>query len=198
MNYLFSLENITKKSIVLTMNIDKSGMTLKQFIENNQSLLSALAVFAAITTLSGNLNIQWLNILFSFIIIAGMIIIWLEVNTQFPEKVSSKLFLFHYILLWGLGALVFYWLLEFRTIWHIFLFIPLTIIFLYEILLTLNPLTKFKIVQRIFGIGKQKNWFQKIFKFIIMLVIVCISFFLAISSSTPLNLLLDAAKNTFK
>lgn len=180
------------------MGTDKNGMSVKEFIDKNQALLSALAIFATLATLLGSLPIKWMAAVFSFIAIAGMVIVWHEINAQLPEKMSLKLFLFRYVLLWGLGGLVFYWLLEFREIWHIFLFIPLAVVFTYEILLTLSPFTKHPTVKWVFGIGKQKNWFQKILKVITILIVGYFSLFLAGLFSTPLNLIFDLIKNTFK
>jgi len=177
--------------------MDKDGMPLKEFIEKNHILLSAVAVFATITALLSNLPIKWVSTVLSFISIAGTVVIWHEVQTQLPKKMSPKLFLFRYVLLWGLGGLVFYWLLEFREIWHVFLFIPLTIVFMSEIVLTLRPLTELNIVKKIFGLGKEKNWFQKILKVGVALSIAFISLFLATLFSPSINLILDWIKNTF-
>lgn len=180
------------------MDIDRNGMTLKEFIEKNHVLLSAMAIFATIAALLGNLPIRWMSILLSFIAITGVVLIWHEVNSQLPEKMRPKLFLFRYVLLWGLGSLVFYWLLEFREIWHVFLFIPLFVLFMYEIVLTLNPLKEWSIVKWVFGIDKEKNWFQKILGIVTILAIGYTSLYLAALFSIPINLMLDAIKNTFQ
>lgn len=176
----------------------RDGMSLKEFIEKNHSLLSAMAIFATITALLDNLPVRWIGIVLSFISIAGLVVIWHELKAQLPKTMSPKLFIFRYVLLWGFGALVFYWLLVFREIWHFFLFAPLTILFMYEIVLTLKPLTEWKIVKWMFGIGKEKNWFQKLLKGVVTLILGLTSLYFATLFSIPLNLILDAIKNSFK
>ncbi len=175
----------------------RDGMSLKDFIEKNHALLSAMAIFATVTALLGNLPIKWVSIVISFISIAGMAIIWYEINTQLPKKMSPRLFFFRYVLLWGLGGLVLYWLLEFREIWHVFLFVPLTIVFMYEIISTLYPLKEWSIVQKVFGIGTEKSWFQKTLKVCVALAIGLLSLYMASLFSIPINLILDWIKNTF-
>jgi len=177
--------------------MDKNGMQLKEFIEKNHALLSAVAIFATITALLSSLPIKWMGIVLSFITMAGMVVIWHEIKAQLPEKMSPKLFMFRYILLWGFGALVFYWILEFREIWHVFLFVPLTILFVYEIVQTLKPLTQLAIIKKVFGIGSQKNFFQKFLKLAVLITIVYGSLYSATIFSIPLNLILDTIKNSF-
>ncbi|EKD86919.1 MAG: hypothetical protein ACD_37C00101G0005 [uncultured bacterium] len=180
------------------MSIDKDGMSLKEFINENHSLLSAMAIFATIAALLGNLPIRWMGIVLSFISIAGIVIIWHEIKSQLPEKMSPKLFIFRYILLWGLGALIFYWLLEFRDIWHVFLFVPLTILFMYVIISTIQPIREWKIIRYVFGIGKEKNRFQKALKILVIAVVAYSSLYLAALFSVPINVILDGIKNAFR
>lgn len=175
----------------------RDGMSLKEFIEKNHTLLSALAIFATITALLGNLPIHWIGIILSFISITGLIVIWYELKTQLPEKMAPALFIFRYVLLWGFGMLIFYWLLEFREIWHLFLVIPLTILFGYEIVSTLKPLKETKIAKYVFGINKKKNSFQKLLRAITILSITFFSLYLATIFSMPLNLILDWIKSNF-
>lgn len=176
----------------------RDGVSLKEFIEKNHTLLSALAIFATVTALLSNLPIKWIGTVLSFISMAGLIMVWYELKAQLPERMSPKLFLFSYVLLWGFGVLVFYWLLEFREIWHLLLFAPLTILFMFEIIQTLNPLREWSVAKRVFGIGKEKNWFQKMFKVAVALGIGFISFYFAALFSSPLNMVFDVIKNTFR
>lgn len=178
--------------------MDKDGMSLKEFVENNHKLLSTVAIFATITTLINNLPIKWMSVALSFISIAGMVVVWHEIKTQLPEKMSPRLFIFRYILLWGFGGLVFYWILEFREIWHYFLFAPLSALFMYITIQTLNPLTNQPVVKKIFGIGGSKTWLQKILKVVVLLSIVFVSLYFATLFSIPLNLIFDVIKNNFR
>lgn len=174
-------------------------MGLKEFIEDNQSLLSSLAVFAGITALLSNLEIKWLSYIFSFISILGMLVIWKEINDKLPKKIESgKLLIFRYVLIWGMGCLVLYWLLEFRFIWRIFLFVPLTILFAYEMLYTLKQLLKITIVRKFLGLKEKKTLFQKITLFLTSLLILGISMLFAAVLSVPLNLLFDIIKLNIK
>ncbi len=178
--------------------MDKDGMTLKEFIEKNHILLSTVAVFATIVALLSNLPIRWMGTLLSFIFIAGIVIVWHEIQTQLPKKMGPKLFLFRYVLLWGLWGFIFYWLLEFREIWHVFLFVLLFAMFLYLILSSLKPLTEWKFLIKVFGIGQSKTKLQKFLRGIILFIIGYFSLYAASLFSVPLNLILDAIKNTFK
>jgi hypothetical protein len=178
--------------------MDTKETSLKEFIEANHILLSTLAVFATITAFITKLSIEWLAITLSFIFIIGMIIVWHEIHSHFPEKMSFKLWLFRYVLLFGFSCLALYSLLEFRQIWNMLLFIPLSILFMYVIISALKPLTRFNIVIKILGIRQQKNIWQKIMRVICVIGIMIISLSFASIFSPFINLLLTWIRASFK
>lgn len=177
---------------------DIREISLKEFIEENQALLSALAVLATLTAFITKLSIEWLAIGLSFVFIIGMIIVWHEINSRFPIKISFKLLTFRYVLLLGFSGLILYSLLEFRQIWNAFLFIPLFMLFTSVIILALKPLMRISIIKRICGIGQQKNVLQKLIKIILLLIIMWISLILASIFSPFLNSIFTWIKISFK
>jgi hypothetical protein len=157
-----------------------------------------LAVFATITAFINTLSVKWLAAMLSSVLIIGMILIWHEVNSHFPKKMSLKLGLFRYILLLGFCGLTLYSLIEFRQTWNMFLFMPLSISFMYAIIFSLKPLIKFDIVIKILGIGQQRNVWQKIIRIICAISVTLISLFLASIISPFINLILTWIKISFK
>lgn len=180
------------------MEVGRNGTSLKDFIERNHSLLSALAIFATIAGLLSSLPIKWLSSALSFIFIAGMVIIWLEIQAQLPKKAGLKLFLFRYVLLWGLGGLVFYWLLEFRELWRAMLFPALALLFFYEIALTIRPIGEWPLVGRLLGIGRAKNPIQEVLRVILLVILGILALYLASLFSVPINLILDWIRGAFR
>jgi hypothetical protein len=193
-------------------------VSLKQFIIDNHILLSALAVFATLSALLSKLSISWLSTFLSFVSIAGLILIWLEVQSQLPkERLSLKLLLFRYVMIWGLGGLILYWLLAFRDIWKVSLFIPLFFLFVYmfyspfkllsqiltQIINWLNSLPRFKqtkLFKKILEIKNSNNFkiFLKILRAAYLIIVIIISFNYAVLLSPPINAILDLIKNTFR
>lgn len=198
---------------------EKKIISLKQFIEDNHILLSALAVFSSLSALLSRLSINWLNTFFSFISIAGMIIIWFEVQSRLPKEkeMSIRLLLFRYVLIFGLYGLMFYWLLAFRDLWKTFLFIPLFFLFismlnsqfkllsqiLFQVINQINDLSRFKqtkLFKKILEIKNDNNFkiLLKILKVTYLIIIIFISFNYAILLSPPINAILDLIKNNFR
>ena len=178
--------------------MEEKEVSLKEFIEENHILLSMVAVFATIIALINNLQIQWVSKSLSFIFIIGMVVVWHELYAQLPKKMSPKLLLFRYVLLWGLWGLVFYWFLEFRGVWHAFLVIPLFGMFFYLILYSLKPLINLKFMIKIFGFGQAKSKVQIFLRGVVIFLIGYLSLYAASLFSIPLNLILDMVKNSFK
>ena len=178
--------------------MDIKETSLKEFIEANHILLSTLAVFATITAFITKLSIEWLATTLSFIFIIGMVIVWHEIHSHFPVKMSFKLWLFRYVLLFGFSGLALYSLLEFRQAWNILLFIPLSMLFMYVIIFTLKPLLRFNFIVKFLGVGKQKNFGQKIIKAICFIGIMWVGLLLSSIFSPFINLIFTLIKNSFK
>ena len=107
---------------------DIQGITLDGFIKNNEPILSALAVISALIVFSKDLTPSFAAGVVSFLLVGGIVLLWLEMWNKFPELVHWRLFIFRYILLWTLIAILFSWLYEYRAFWDMFLFFPLWVI----------------------------------------------------------------------
>jgi len=195
----------------------KKLVSLEEFIKESHILLSALAVFATLTALLSKLSISWLSTFLSFLSIGGLILIWLEIRSKIPkENISIRLLLFRYVLLWGLGGIGAYWLLVFRDIWKVSLFIPLFFLFVYMFFTPLNLLGQIltqvikwldnlkkiqnnKIFKKIRAFIDAKGFkiFLKIFKITYFIFAVCVSFSYAVLLSPPINALLDLIQINF-
>ena len=175
--------------------MDSNNVSLREFIEKNHILLSTIAILVAIVAFLGTLPIKWLNYALSFILIAGIIIVWREIQSQIPKKTKGSLFLFRYVLLWSFGGFILYWLIEFREIWHMFLFIPIFLLSFYVMLGSIDPLLRFKIISKIFGSRDSRSNTQSIIWGIFIVVAVIISLNIAVKFTGPLNLILDVIKD---
>jgi hypothetical protein len=175
--------------------MDSDNVSLREFIEKNHILLSTIAVLVAIVAFLGTLPIGWLNYVLSFILIAGVIIVWREIQSQVPKKTKGSLFLFRYVLLWSFGGFILYWLIEFREIWHMFLFVPIFLLSFYIMIGSIKPLFKFKIISKIFGSENNKTELQKVLWGIFVVIAVIISLNITSVFTGPLNLLLDVIKD---
>lgn len=142
--------------------IDKTGKSLRDFIDENQNLLSAMAVLVAIASFVTNLPIHWLGSTLLFLTIAGIVTVWVELYILFPKTGSMRLMIFKNVLSFGLIGFVFYWFLAFGTFWNIFSFVPLFAMLLYMSLTVLTQLVAFPIVRKIFGKKGNRNVWQKI------------------------------------
>ena len=146
-------------------DIDDGASSLRDFIEENHNLLSAMAVLAAIASFVNGLPIHWLAATLFFLAIAGVITIWFELNAQFPEKGSARLFLFKQILFLGLLGFILYWFLAFPSFWNIFFFLPLFLTLFFMLLTVLRQLTAIPFIKRLFGKKGERSIWQKILIF---------------------------------
>jgi len=179
---------------------DAERISLKEFIKENNALLSALAVFVAISAFLSRLPINWLNSALSFILFGGIVVILYEIQSYFPKdqnKMSLRLFLFNYVIIFGLWGILLYWLLTFRTFWKVFLFFPLFFLFVLMANSTFKPLTGINLFVKIFGIGQKKNTFQLILRDIYWIAIVLLSLIYASIFTPVLNIILDFIKSNF-
>src|SRR5580698_9303665 len=133
------------------IKIDHKGPSLHDFIEQNQSLLSAMAVLVAIATFVANLPVHCLGSVRLFLSIAGVVTIWVELYMRFPTTGSIRLVLFKNILSVSLMGFILYWFLAFGTFWNIFLFVPLFCSLLYMSLTILTQLMAIPFIKNIFG-----------------------------------------------
>ncbi len=183
------------------VQINKEGITLEEFIKNNEALLSSMAVFATIIFFSKDLSPHFIATILSFLIMGGLILISLEIWFKFPEQVTWRLFCFRYVLLWSIVGIIFSWVYEYRAIWNMFLFVPISIVFyLANSNSVVQTLGAFNITRNFFGINidyKEKTRSQKIIRWFSILGGLLLSFFVGIWFSFGINIALDITKLNF-
>jgi len=183
------------------IQIDDKGPSLHDYIEQNQSLLSAMAVLVAIATFVANLPVHWLGSSLLFLSIAAVVTIWVELYMRFPMTGSIRLVLFKNILSLSLMGFILYWFLAFGTFWNIFAFVPLFCLMFYMSITILKQLTMIPIVRKIFGKKGYRNVWQKI---LIAVYGLSVSFgimwmlFVSIGASPALNLMLEFLRINFR
>lgn len=165
--------------------MENEPMSLEKFIRDNHTLLSTLGIFLAAAAFASNLKYGWARDIFSFLFIGTIILIWLEVKSKIPKKSRWRLELFGYFMNVSLTAFATYWLMEYRTFWNIFLFIPLSFIFFYVAWSFLESLR-----YRLWFIDKALS--DRVASTILIVGIAIAAFIFAVYFSIPMNLLLDA------
>ncbi|OGC85504.1 MAG: hypothetical protein A2V73_06430 [candidate division Zixibacteria bacterium RBG_19FT_COMBO_42_43] len=103
----------------------ETKISLRQFIENNQRLITTMGVFFALTIYSTSIPIKQIALALSFLFMTCSFLIWMEVLSGITDYTSWSLHWFQIALLWAFLAFSFYWYIEYRTIWRYLLFIPL-------------------------------------------------------------------------
>lgn len=178
------------------IEISSNGLTLSSFIEQNDKLLSALAVFSGLVAFSKEFTPQWLGASIAFFFLGGLVLVAWELRGKFPQQVTWSLFLFRYVILWGMGGIIIYWLYTYRIFWDITLWIPLTIIIYLLVSSTLLEIVlAFRFTRMIFGFGVEKrNRWQQLALLAAVVVIGAYSLASGVSLSVGTNVMLDLAK----
>jgi len=187
--------------------LETNDQSLGDFINKTHSLLSTLAVFAALTGFAGTLEIKWLSNALTFVLLIGMTLIWHEIQSHLPNKLtikSKKLYLFRYVLLLGFSGFVLYILLEFRTVWHFSLFIPLTAIIAYMIHASTKAVLETLGLVKVRLLKTEPKWWNKVsvafhaLRGVYIFLLISFSFGLAMQLHSPTNILLDAIRIQFQ
>jgi len=181
------------------IQINEAGVSLESFIKDNEALLSALAVIAALFVFSKDLSPSYAAGTILFFLTGGIVLLWLEIWFKFPEQVTWRLFLFRYVMLWSVIGIIYCWLYQYRAFWDIALFIPMTIIaYWFEADLVHQVLGIFPATRKFFGIGnRQKTKMQRWIIGISVLVGLFLAFYFGVMISTGTNLFLDILKLNF-
>lgn len=69
---------------------ERTPITLKQFIDDNQRLLSVVGIFAALLLLSNQVAKTRFSGLITFGLFNCLTLLWLELFAQFPDKANSS------------------------------------------------------------------------------------------------------------
>ena len=178
-----TIEDETAKSV-------ESGASLSKFVDDNEKLINVLGIFTAITMFVSELRLQAFGYALSFMFMTLTVILWLELWGKFPSEAGDwKITWFENILSVTVLALLIYWVIDFRDIWHDFLFILI-----------------FGVLSAILSIVMKKlNFFNRLlhsqtgrhcrlrylFGILLIVIIVGISFFVAQWVSPSINEFLD-------
>lgn len=175
---------------------DKKAPTLFDFIEENQRLVTVLGVFTALTVFAGSLPLKSVGYVLSFMFMSLTVLLWLELWERFPSKSGSwRLTLFETILPLTVLVVIGYWLLEFRKLWHEFLFLPIFAIILSSFSYVMK---KYNLFNRVFHTRADGKKSLRYFVGIAVLLITALaSILLARMAAAPLNRFLDSAYAEF-
>jgi hypothetical protein len=175
----------------------KQYESIEDFLKDNNVLLTALGIFLAFIVFTKNLtDSKIIGTALSFLSFGGLILIWFEIWRKFPKKPPFILDFFRLIFLWGMGLLTLYWLLEFRSLWHAFLFFPMTLLTAFVMGQTFLPLVrKWKFTRKILGIEtEKKNVFHKVIRGMAWFIIIFFSLYFGLFLSMGANAILDLIK----
>jgi hypothetical protein len=165
----------------------KTEFTVKDFIKENAQLLSALAVFAALTEFSNHLSPLWFSYFIAILFFTCMIIILFELwkNASATKNNDALLTIFKYILFFAVVLVVIYWMSRFQLI-KINITFPVIFIIFVQIFLWIIP--KLKITKLV---PKEKKIKRRIFLWIIVILVMAISGYLTGKIAPTLSVLLE-------
>jgi len=113
-----------------TVDESKEIVTLSDFIDENQKLITVLGVFTALTVFAGNISLAPFRNILSFLFMSLAIIVWIELWRKFPlKKYTWLLRWFEIILTLSIIVLISYWFIGYSEMWQGYLIVALTSIF---------------------------------------------------------------------
>ena len=178
------------------VQINYQGVSLEGFIKDNEALLTALAVISALIVFSKDLKPTFAGGAVSFLLVGGIVLLWHEMWQKFPEQVTWRLFTFRYVLLWILIGIIFCWLYEYRAVWDIALFIPVTIgVYWFQTDTISQIVNIIPFTRKFFGVGAEKKTpLQKWMRGIAILIGIFVAFYFGVWFSFGANTFLDILK----
>ena len=171
--------------------------TLAEFIEDNHKLITVLGVFTALTVFSSTLELRAFGYVLSFLFMTLTVFVWLELWSRLPGgRTTWRLVWFQYIFTFTLLALLGYWLLFYRTIWHTYLIYSISALLLAGIL---SVVWRHKVFDRIFGAkSRRRRLLQTIVGMLLVLLVLVVVVYLAGALAEPMNRVLDALRATLE
>ena len=169
----------------------KKEFTVKDFIDDNFKLLSALAIFGALIEFSARLSPAWFGYFLNILFFTCFVIIFIELfkSAWMMKKRTFLLSLFRYILFWLLLLLILYWLAIFKIIEKN---IAAMVVFSGLIQLFIWILT---VKVKILGlVANKRKYLQTLYKIGIIILMIFISIFLTILITPYLNNLIEQIK----
>lgn len=190
--YLTELGSIVER-ISGNMTTDNKGekkkLTIQEFIESNDKLLTAFSIFIALTLFSKEMKIAVFSEVLSFLFLTISILIWFELWTSSNSKDKSlTFFIFENLLNFVTIGLIGYWIFAYKNTWKLFalIFIVGTIAFILGMLDS-----KYEITNRFFNIKFFRNVIIKrlvllLFVPLIVLIIVFVSSIIVYGGISPI------------
>lgn len=91
-------------------------ISLTEYIEINQKMLSVLGVFTTMTVFANNLPQKFVGDILSVFPLTVVVLIWSELWSSFPKRPSTKLVGFQTIRICMVGMLGLYWLVKVHNV----------------------------------------------------------------------------------
>jgi len=181
----------------MAQDSEDQEVTLQAFIEDNYRLLSALAIFTALTVFATSISLEGIRTALSFLFLTETILIWFELWASFPSKSgTTRLAFFEIILLFATLVVVFYWLVEFRAVWHHYLFVLISGIVLWVISTLMK---RFDLFNRLF---RTEPGGRKILRYILGValasVVMFVTYFVTARATPSINTVLDEVYKQMK
>lgn len=168
----------------------KQEETLGKFIKDNHHLLVALGVFTTLSIFANSLALKSFGYFLSFMCLTATVLLWSEIRAMAPANACLKLELFKDVLSFTLYAIILYWLLVFRPIWHVLLFFPIAMFLAW-------PVRALRRKMRAQRHQELKGW-KRYVEGILLLMVALISMGIAVLISRPVNVFFDAAYESLK
>gem|GEM_PF-1947770 len=127
-------------------------VSLSQFVEQNEKLFGVLGVFTAVSVFVGQLRLHWFAYGLSFVFTLLVLILWIELWGKFPSGSGGwKITAFENLLSLAVIGLVAYLFIDYRDIWHQYLFVPIFLLIYSVIVGVVSWVTKkYDVFDRLF------------------------------------------------
>jgi cell division protein FtsW (lipid II flippase) len=124
-------------------------LSLREFIELNHNLLSALGIFMALTVFAANIPYEFLRTGLSFVFLAVSVILWIETFFNYNPTLSRRKYSllmrwFNVLMEIATFLLILYWLVAYSIVWKIMLPVVIFAILIALSSLILDRLSYFK------------------------------------------------------
>ncbi len=168
----------------IQINMEKD-ITLKLFITENQSLLSAIAILATLATLLNNLPINWISYSLSFLLLSAMALLWSEIKLKRDGNDGLSLYFFKLFMQISYWLIILYILLSHRILSWFTLAFPIALALIFFSVKWLRKIPK------ILKLFKSNKKLHRALASLISIIVTVISFYVAGYLSIPANELLD-------
>ena len=124
---------VTTKQVSAQLEAPRT-VSLSQFVEQNEKLFGVLGVFTAVSVFVGQLRLHWFAYGLSFVFTLLVLLLWIELWSKLPLGTGGwKITVFENLLSLAVIGLVAYLFIDYRDIWHQYLFVPV-FLFIYSLI----------------------------------------------------------------